>query len=252
MEGRGSKKQQNGGGGKNAEPPDPVPPNARLPAGRHGLPHEFVERNQRERIITALVDTVAAKGYKDTTVSDITKAANVSRRTFYEHFGDKKECFVAAYEMIAKHILDSMQAATEVFEEWPQKVRAALATMLRFLSAEPEVARVYAFESVAAGGDMAARHRESMQGLMDLLRAGRPAHGSDQPLPEVTEETLVGGVVSLIIREIIAGRTEQLEDLLPDLVELTLTPYIGPEEATRFARFENPGPPDAPPQTAAG
>ena len=62
----------------------------RLPAGRHGLPREFIVQNQRERIVTALVDTVAERGYNATTVANITKAASVSRRTFYEHFADKE------------------------------------------------------------------------------------------------------------------------------------------------------------------
>ena len=210
---------------------------ARLPAGRHGLPPEFVSENQRERIITALVDTVAEKGYKGTTVADVTEAAGVSRRTFYEHFSGKEECFLTAYEMIATHIRNSMLAAADVFEEWPLKVRAALATMIRFLSGEPELARVYAIEAVAAGGEISSRHRESLGGLIEILRAGRPDHGG-HPLPEVTEETLVGGLVSLIVREITAGRTERLDELLPDLIELTLTPYLGAEEATRIARSE--------------
>jgi AcrR family transcriptional regulator len=251
VDGRGSKKRKQGSGGKK-QPPGAAVPDSRLPAGRHGLPHEFVVQNQRERIITALVDTVAAKGYKGTTVNDITKAATVSRRTFYEHFSGKEECFLAAHEMIAKHILESMQAAAEVFDDWPQKVKAALATMLRFLSVEPELARVYAFEPLAAGGEIAARHSATTEGLVEILKAGRPVHAGDHPLPEVTEETLVGGVFSLIIREIIANRTKQLEKLLPDLVELTLTPYLGAEEATRLAAA---GPPDSatmPSRKAAG
>ena len=81
--------------------------------------------------------------------------------------------------MIASHVLESMRASAEVFPEWPQQVRAALATMLHFLSVEPELARVYALEPIAAGGELAARHREAMQGLIDILKAGRPA---DTPL----------------------------------------------------------------------
>lgn len=208
----------------------------RLPAGRHGLPREFIAQNQRERIITALVETVAERGYNATTVAHITKAASVSRRTFYEHFDDKEACFLAAYEMVADHIRDSMQVAAEAFEEWPQKVRAALATMLRFLAGEPDLARVCMIEPVAAGGEIAARHRASMQGFVEILKAGRPEHSGERPLPEATEATLVGGIVSLIVREINAGRTEQLEQLLPDLVELTLAPYLGGEEAARLAR----------------
>jgi len=209
---------------------------SRLPAGRHGLPREFIAQNQRERIITALVDTVAERGYNATTVAHITKAASVSRRTFYEHFPGKEPCFLAAYELVADHIRDSMQVAAEAFEEWPQKVRAALATMLRFLAAEPELARVCMIEPIAAGGEIAERHRASMQGFVEILKAGRPQHSGERPLPEATEATLVGGIVSLIVREINAGRTADLEALLPDLVELTLAPYLGGEEAARLAR----------------
>ena len=75
-----------------------------------------------------------------------------------------------------------------------------------------------------------------MQGFVAILKAGRPEHSGERPLPEATEETLVGGIVSLIVREISAGRTEQLEQLLPDLVELILAPYLGIEEAERLAR----------------
>lgn len=208
----------------------------RLPAGRHGLPREFIEQNQRERIITAMVDTVAEKGYNATTVADITKAASVSRRTFYEHFADKEACFLAAYEMVADHIRASMRAAAESFGEWPQQVRAALATMLSFLAAEPELARLCMVEPVAAGGEVAVRYRETMGDFVGILKAGRPEHSGSRPLPDATEETLVGGVVSLIVREISAGRTEKLEALLPDLVELILAPYLGVEQAERLAR----------------
>ncbi len=211
-------------------------PSPRLPAGRHGLPREFIVQNQRERIVTALVDTVAERGYNATTVANITKAASVSRRTFYEHFADKEACFLAAYEMVAEHIAASMRAAAGSFEDWPQQVRAALATMLRFLSGEPELARLCMIEPVAAGGEIAARHRASMQSLVEILKRGRPDGGDRRPLPEATEETLVGGIVSLVVREISAGRAEQLESLLPDLVELTLAPYIGAEQAEQLAR----------------
>jgi len=221
------------GAGAAAEPSEPV---SRLPAGRHGLPREFIAQNQRERIITALVDTVAERGYNATTVAHITKAASVSRRTFYEHFADKEACFLAAYDMVADHIRASMRAAAESFSDWPQQVRAALATMLRFLAAEPELARLCMVEPVAAGGEIAARYRATMQDFVGILKAGRPEHSGERPLPEATEETLVGGIVSLIVREISAGRTDELEKLLPDLVELILAPYLGIEEAERLAR----------------
>jgi hypothetical protein len=78
-----------------------------------------------------------------------------------------------------------------------------------------------------------------MQGFVEILKAGRPEHSGTRPLPEATEETLVGGIVSLIVREISAGRTADLEKLLPDLVELILAPYLGVEEAERLARNDS-------------
>jgi len=222
--------------GKAGEGEAEIAPPIRLPAGRHGLPRDFVAQNQRERILTALVDTVAERGYNATTVAHITKAASVSRRTFYEHFADKESCFLAAHGMVVGHIRASIEAAAAAFDEWPQQVRAVLATLLRFLAGEPELARICMFEPLAAGGEIAARHRTSMQALVEILKAGRPEHAGERPLPEATEETLVGGIVSLIVREIAAGRTETLEELLPDLVELTLAPYVGPQRAERVAR----------------
>lgn len=204
---------------------------ARLPAGRHGLPREFITQNQRERIITALVDTVAERGYNATTVADITKAASVSRRTFYEHFSGKEDCFLAAYEMVSDHLRGAMQEASESETEWPRQVRASLATMLGFLASEPELARVCMIEPVAAGGEIASRHRATMASFVAILKSGRPQRRGERPLPDATEETLVGGIISLLVREISAGRSKGLEALLPDLVELTLAPYLGPDEA---------------------
>jgi len=222
--------------GAKAPKADEAAVSSRLPAGRHGLPREFIVQNQRERIITALVDTVAERGYNATTVAHITKAASVSRRTFYEHFADKEACFLAAYDMVAGHIRDSMKAAADSFEEWSQQVRAALSTLLRFLAGEPELARLVMIEPIAAGGEIAARHRTTVAGFAEILKAGRPEHAGERPLPEATEETVVGGILSLIVREISAGRAEDLEKLLPDLVELTLAPYLGADEAERLAR----------------
>ncbi|HEX4307950.1 MAG TPA: helix-turn-helix domain-containing protein, partial [Solirubrobacterales bacterium] len=71
---------------------------SRLPPGRHGLPRDFVVHNQRERLIAGLAEAVAEKGYGGTTIADITRHAAVSRRTFYEHFDGKDECFVAAFD----------------------------------------------------------------------------------------------------------------------------------------------------------
>lgn len=207
----------------------------RLPAGRHGLPREYVAANQRERIVTALADCVAERGFAATTVTQISKAAGVSRATFYEHFDDKEACFLATYEMVASHLEGLAEEAAEPPAEWPQKLRACLATLLGFLAAEPELARLAMIEPVAVGGGAAERYRAVLVGFGRRLRSGRAAAPEGEGLPDAIEEALVGGVVALVVREIGAGRTERLERLLPGLLNLVLVPYVGATQAARLS-----------------
>ncbi len=204
----------------------------RLPPGRHGLSRLFVAENQRERLLNGVVEAVAEHGYNATTIARITAAAKISRRTFYEYFDGKEDCFLAAYEMIEAHVLDSMLAAPGAGEEWPDRVRARLAALLDVLSRDSAVARCFLVEPLAAGGDVATRYREAMQLLAGALRP--------EPLPseldmEVRDQALIGGIATLIVRRLNSGGVRRLDELLPDLVELALAPYVGRQEAKRLA-----------------
>ncbi len=204
----------------------------RLPPGRHGLPRVFVAENQRERLLNGVVEAVAERGYNAATIAAITAAAKISRRTFYEYFEGKEDCFLAAFEMIEAHVLDSMLAAPGAGEPWPDRVRARVAALLDVLSRDSAVARCFLIEPLAAGGDVAARYREAMQLLAGALRP--------EPLPseldmEVRDQALVGGIATLIVRRLNSGGATRLPELLPDLVELSLAPYVGRQEAKRLA-----------------
>lgn len=204
----------------------------RLPPGRHGLPRNFVAENQRERLLNGVVEAVAERGYNATTISRITAAAKISRRTFYEHFEGKEDCFLAAFEMIEAHVLDSMLSAPGAGEPWPDRVRARLAALLDSLARDAAVSRCFLVEPLAAGGDVAARYREAMQLLAGTLRPEPPPSELDM---EVRDQALVGGIATLIVRRLNAGGAARLPELLPDLVELALAPYLGREEAKRRA-----------------
>jgi len=220
------------------ESPEYPPELARLPPGRHGLPREFVARNQRERLIAGLAEAVAENGYAGTTIAHITRHAAVSRRTFYEHFGSKDECFVAAYDTVMAELRQRVDDAFNEEGEWPQAVRAGIAAMLDFLTAEPHLARLSMVEALVAGPVVIERYDAAIQGLIPYFQAGRKGRSTKvlAGLSSSTEEALVGGMVSLISRRIFADRTGELESLLPDLVEFTLTPYLGSAEAAKVAR----------------
>lgn len=204
----------------------------RLPPGRHGLPRVFVAENQRERLLNGVVEAVAENGYNAATISRITAAAKISRRTFYEYFEGKEDCFLAAYEMIEAHVLDSMLAAPGAGEEWPERVRARLAALLDVLARDTAVSRVFLVEPLAAGGDIAARYREAMQLVAATLRPEPPPSELDM---EIRDQALIGGIATLIVRRLNTGGATHLHELLPDLVELALAPYLGREEAKRQA-----------------
>lgn len=195
-------------------------------------------RNQRERLIAGLAEAVAENGYAGTTIAHITRHAAVSRRTFYEHFSSKDECFVAAYNSVMDELRRRVDDAFTAEEEWSQAIRAGLAAMLDFLTDEPHLARLSMVEALVAGPVVIERYDAAIQGLVPYFEAGRKGRSAEvlEGLSSTTEEALVGGMVSLISRRIFADRTEELRSLLPDLVEFTLTPYLGSAEAAQVAR----------------
>ena len=194
----------------------------RLPAGRHGLPREFVAENQRERLLNGVVEAVAEHGYNATTIGAITEAAGISRRTFYEHFRDKEGCFLAAYEMIDEHVCVSMLDAADPAAPWPEQVEDRLAALLDVLARDLAVARFYLTEPLAAGGEIAARYRDAMQQLAETLR---PPDGPSGLNAEIRDQALMGGIATLIARRLNAGEAQRLPELLPDLTALVQRPY---------------------------
>lgn len=221
------------------EPALEYPPElSRLPPGRHGLPREFVVHNQRERLIAGLAEAVAENGYASTTIAHITRHAAVSRRTFYEHFDSKDACFVAAYDTVMDELRERVGGAFEAEKDWPRSIKAGIAAMLAFLAAEPNLARLCMVEALVAGPVVVERYDAAIQSLVPYFEEGRKGRSREvlARLSPTTEEALVGGMVSLISRRIFAGRTAELESLLPDLVEFALTPYLGSTEAAKVAR----------------
>jgi AcrR family transcriptional regulator len=221
------------------DPAAEYPPElSRLPPGRHGLPREFVVHNQHERLIAGLAEAVAEKGFAATTIADITRHAAVSRRTFYEHFSSKDECFVKAYDTVMEQLRERVSEAYQGEEDWPHSIKAGIAAMLSFLAAEPHLARLCMVEALVAGPVVVERYDAAIQSLVPYFREGRKGRPREvlDRLSPATEEALVGGMVSLVSRRIFAGRTDDLEDLLPDLVEFALTPYLGSTDAVAIAR----------------
>jgi AcrR family transcriptional regulator len=207
-----------------------------LPAGRHGFSREQVAHNQRERLIAGLAAAVAEHGYGAVTITHITAEAKVSRRVFYANFEGKEECFLAAFEVVVDHVRELAAEAVAPIPDWPHRAIAAARAVLAFLASEPDLARLCLVESSGAGPAVAARFRDAVHEVVPFLEQGREERPRDRPLPDTTEESVIGALVSLAARKVTAGEAEQLEDLLPDCAEFILSPYLGPKEAGRMAR----------------
>src|SRR4051812_25519771 len=109
----------------------------KLPSGRHGLPRTFVISNQRERILDAVMQAVAESGYVAMRIEDVIAIAGVSRRTFYDHFANKEEAFLSAYDLIFEQLPGAVATAYSTSDTWPSGIRRGLASFLNLLAGEP-------------------------------------------------------------------------------------------------------------------
>jgi AcrR family transcriptional regulator len=205
----------------------------RAAPGRHTLSREFIAQHQRARIISALAEETAEQGYRAVTVADIVRRAGIARNTFYDNFSSKEDCFLATQDFAVEEALRRVVEAAAKVDSWQARVDAGLAAFLNYVASEPALARTCIVEALSAGPAALARYEESLQSFIPLFRIGRKVspHGPD--LPQTLEETIIGGVFWIIYQRIIGGETEQIEQLLPELVEFALTPYIGAEAARR-------------------
>jgi AcrR family transcriptional regulator len=206
----------------------------RLPRGRHGLTREFVAQNQRERLLLALAECLDESGYDGTTVAMIGKRAGVSKSDFYKHFESKDVCFVAAYDDAVERIREQVLAACADADDWATGVLAALTALLELLAAKPEQAGLVLVEGLRAGRGVYDRYQTALQSFVPYLRDGAPAPAGGPPPPEATDEAIVGGIASLLARRVLAGETARLSELLPEIAEFALTPYVGAAEARRI------------------
>jgi AcrR family transcriptional regulator len=208
---------------------------AKMPPGRHLVPHDFVTQNQRERMLLATAELVAERGYQKTTIELIAKTARVALSTFYEQFSSKEECFLAAFD-------ESVAAAAEVFDElldteqpWEDQIASALEIALEMVVTEPARARLCIVEAQAAGGEALARYQRMLESVAPKLREGREFNPRSARLPDGLEVAIVGGLAWLIHQRLLADRIDGIKALLPEMLQVTLTPYIGEAEASRAA-----------------
>lgn len=187
--------------------------------------------SQRSRIHQAMIEVVAARGYPETRVVDVIGVAGVSRKTFYELFESKEDCFLAAYDVLLGNLLEEATAAFEVGSgsPWAERIAAALAALLAHLAAHPDEARFAIVEVLAAGPKALARRDAALRQFTGFLEPGRSKTSVE--LPGITSIAIAGGVNELLYSEILHGAVSRLPSRLPDLMFWVTLPYLGAEGA---------------------
>jgi AcrR family transcriptional regulator len=211
----------------------------RLPGGRDGrdparaikrgpsrLPRETVLATQRDRLYDGLVRTVAAHGYANATVTEICRAAGVTRPAFYEHFDGKEAAFLAAYTHGTDLLLSVLERAYGEdggAAQWREAVWRHLEMLLDVLAGTPAFA-VAAIVEVEMVGPEARREKGELLRRFRMFFSGAPALPAHIDRTTLID-TAIGGVYSAIYQRVDAGRAAELPDLLPVLGYFVLAPF---------------------------
>jgi AcrR family transcriptional regulator len=205
----------------------------RFPSGVRKLPSDLIRAIQRERLIVAMLNAAAELGYLETNVQDVIDRAGVSRPTFYEHFSNKEDCFLAAFDTSAERLRKKLEsAARKGGDIWRDRVRLGLEALLGFAAHEPDTARTMVVEARAASATAVRRRVELIDEFARCLdEQARELLPESPPRSVMTASGIVGGVESLLYSRLCKQEYDRLESLLPSLMYFIVLPYEGHEAA---------------------
>ena len=220
-------------------------PNSRGASGARGNRQgAHVIEMQRRRLTHAVVEVVGEHGLEAATVGRVCEQAGVSRRTFYELFGDREDCVLAGFEIEAERLGKYARAAYDGSGRWRERLRSALEALLEELDAQSTVSRFCVIESARAGSRVLERRRAALDALAVVVDAGRTEARTGSEPPPLTAQGVVAGVVSVIhtrLLEISADSSPQpLVELTGPLMAMIVHPYLGAAAARR--ELELPAP----------
>jgi AcrR family transcriptional regulator len=172
----------------------------RLPPGSHGIPADVVARNQRERLIAAMAEVCAERGYAQTSVAEVAKRAGVSSLTFYKQFAGKESCMLAAHRQLLGRFLEEID--DRVTEE-EGSARAVVHTALLLFAADAPSARLLTIDVLAAGPEGVKRHDAMVAAFAERLGA---------------DWVRAAGALALVGKRVVAGEADRLPELEDELV----------------------------------
>lgn len=191
---------------------------------RPELPREFVAGHKRRRMMNAVAELTAEQGYEATKIADIVRRAAVARKTLYDNFDGKEDLFLSAVDTTMNEMRVVVEEACERTEGHEEQIVAGLEALLDYVAERPAAAKMFMVEAISATPSSARLYDAGMHAFVELLRQHAP---DDVDLPATIEESLVGGVAWIVQQQIRRGEAESAADLLPELSQFVLSPYLG-------------------------
>jgi AcrR family transcriptional regulator len=195
----------------------------RLPRGPHRLNHAQVIRNQRARLYGAMVEAVATDGYQAASVRQVVSLAGVSRRSFYEQFANKQECFLATFDSIATPVVRRIRRAYGASEgSLEERLGAAFEALLEEIRENWNNTRLVIVDAQTVGPAGLARLRQTTATWERMLALSFAQAPDASPLAMPVVRGIVGGLHRLVAVCLLAEDLEQLPALAEDMSQWTL------------------------------
>jgi AcrR family transcriptional regulator len=200
-----------------------------------------VSEVQRSRMLHSAVQVISEVGYREMSVARVTGRAGVSRRTFYDLFDDREDCFLAVFDDAVARVAGLVGPAYEREQKgWRERVRCALAVLLSFLDGEPGVCSLLVVDALGAGPRVLERRAEILAQLGVAVQEGGFHARGGRGLPPMTGEGVVGAVFSVIHTRVSQQQPGSMVELLGPLMGMIVLPYLGSAAAQR--ELERPVP----------
>lgn len=195
-------------------------------------PPPFVAYSQAERIIRALAASAGERGYPAVTIAEIAARASVSQATFYSYFADKHAALVAALDSAGSQMLGFVMPAARRAPDWENGVRAAIGALCAFYASEPNLARLVAVETYAAGPAALDQRDRANAEIRALLKPGLELMPQIKP---IAADAALGAVWTLLYARIVNEGPQALPQIAPLASYMVLAPFLGPEKALKVS-----------------
>lgn len=202
---------------------------------RGSISRSFVVQAQRSRILDAVTNLTAVNGYAGLTIEDIASEAAVSLQAFYEHFENKEDAFLVAYEFGHTRALSLVEDAFRTAPTWRDGVRNGLAALIDYLASEPAYARLALLGTLISTPRANELYDDGVASYARLLSPGFEEVPKRSRPPPIAIEAIAGGLQELFFHYAVQDRIDDLPELTTDATYIALAPFVGAEEAARIA-----------------